>query len=706
MTKTTDDILREGAEASKDKLNLKLMGLAAFIGPFTRFNSSSRIQMASSHLSQALTPLEADVPMIMTGGESQLAEHSFKVKMPVDGIVHSVHKRFQGGQGLGAINSNPTTYVIYSELDTGRFSVIEVPTISSRHSSFGSFYKIHPMMRTLRKGAAIAAGTILAESAAVTSEGVFTNTISTPTIYISDPAAIEDGYKVSDEFCRRAQPLSVGSSETSWGRKRYPLNLYGDATTYKPFPDVGEKIRADGMVFATRDFDTMFDAVNMTPDMLMDIDMVSDHTVYGTPGAIVSDVIVYSGIGESKSATRTPEGMEVQAEKYRLGASNMFSSILESYEGIQRATSRGNVISPELQNLLTHAIADKPNSAAARGARKNGIIRRTIKGRPLDEYNVTIKYYKRKVVKNGAKITGFSGNKGVLCEIVPVDQMPIDAAGNRVHLMGYGRGVVSRLNMGQIYKHFMSAASRDHTKAVAAAVAGGATTEQAFDMFLEYYAVASPTQHRRMKTLYVTAEMRAIHVESILAVPPTAWNYGAPLYIEPTDEDLGPQTLLDITKIVKPTYGPIQYTNSSGKTVITKDNILVGNLDFMILEKTEQRPMAVSSATLQHHGLISGSSRESRTAHSSKQQSTKVISETEGRLLPGTIGKYAANSILVHANNPEAHRAVVSNIFGATKPSQVKEFIPEELMGGSRAVGFVTNVFGSAGFQITKNKGE
>lgn len=31
------------------------------------------------------------------------------------------------------------------------------------------------------------------------------------------------------------------------------LNIYGDETHHKPFPDISEKIRADGAVFALRD---------------------------------------------------------------------------------------------------------------------------------------------------------------------------------------------------------------------------------------------------------------------------------------------------------------------------------------------------------------------------------------------------------------------------------------------------------------------
>lgn len=404
--KKTEPIVKE---VIKERNRLETMGLTATLGSFVNFNSSSRIQMLSSHVGQAIAPAKSDIPRTLTGFESQLADFTFKVEMPVDGIVKSIHRKYEPGLGYNSIRGNPKTTIIYQNNDDYTFDYIDVVEFDVRHPTFTSRYIINPLVGRLRPGSCIKAGTILAHSPNVKEGEIYATGMEASVAYLSVPAVIEDGFVISDEFAERSSPLEIGSSVASWGKRVYPVNLYGDAENYKPFPDIGDKIREDGLVFALREYDSKFDAIKRTPRALMEVDFISDRCMYGIPGAEVYDIHAETGRAEGRPKPVTPSGMETQAMKYINSASKYYAGILNTYDQAVKEMRRGIVISPELQNLVTRSIADQPNSPKAKAGRNSGIIRRTIKNTPLDEYRVEVKYFKRKEVQPGAKMTDKHG---------------------------------------------------------------------------------------------------------------------------------------------------------------------------------------------------------------------------------------------------------------------------------------------------------
>lgn len=393
----------------KHRNRMETMGLTATLGPFVNFNSSSRVQMLASHVGQAIAPAEPDIPRTMTGFETQLAKFTFNIKMPTTGIVTSLHKKYPTGIGASAIKQNPLVTIVYQCQETGIYDYINICEIEPRHKAFGVKYIINPMVSQLRVGSVIPKDTILAKSPNIKEGDIYATGLETSVVYLAVPGVIEDGFVVSESYCRRASPMEIGSAVIDWGRKSYPLNLYGDENNYKPFPDIGTPIREDGLVFALRDYDPLFDAVEMTPAALMTVDMVSDRRVYGVPGAVVYDISVESGVDEQRSKPLTPQGMEVQAERYRASASAYYESIRLAYNALVRENTRGFTISPKLQNLVTRSIADTPNATFARSKARSGITRRTFKNITLDEWRVEVKYEKRKNVNLGSKITDRHG---------------------------------------------------------------------------------------------------------------------------------------------------------------------------------------------------------------------------------------------------------------------------------------------------------
>jgi len=63
-------------------------------------------------------------------------------------------------------------------------------------------------------------------------------------------------------------------------------------------------------------------------------------------------------------------------------------------------------------------------------------------------------------IQPGDKMAGRHGNKGVISEIMPIEDMPYDAEGNSVDIVLNPLGVPSRMNVGQILETHMGAAAK------------------------------------------------------------------------------------------------------------------------------------------------------------------------------------------------------------------------------------------------------
>lgn len=389
---------------------LEAMGMMALVNPAIKFDSHSRRAMLAHHVDQAPAPAEPDIPRLLTGFESQLKV--FDIRMPTNAKVISVHNKYQKGFDNSSIKENSCITVIYQCQTTGKYDVLHITGYNDRHSIYGSQYILTPEIKKLRPDAFIPKDTIFARNPTTKDGGIFSNGLSVNIVKLSLPCTIEDGYGISESLCKRGALLELPVVLGSWGRKTYPLNLYSDnPLIYKPFPDIGDTIREDGLVFAFREYDNNFDALEMSNESLMEVDMVHDIRVYGTPGAYVYDVTVESGIGESNFKQVTSPLMAVQPNNYIKQYSDYFSSILEIYDQVI-LKDRNARLEPKLMNLITRAYADKPN-LVKNTTNIPGIIRRVYKGIPLDEFRVSIHAKKRVPLRMGAKISGFDGNRPI-----------------------------------------------------------------------------------------------------------------------------------------------------------------------------------------------------------------------------------------------------------------------------------------------------
>lgn len=386
-----------------NELRPQLLASAALIVS-PRNLSSSRSQMVGSHLGQMLVVNEPDVRRVYTGNEREFGRATFDIKTPVDLEVVKVIPKFRGGMGQGAIRHNPLDVVVYEDMDNKELGVIQLPRYSIKHQHFGFRYRDTAARGRLTKGLGMRKGTVLCQSPNLDEDGNYRFGLNVETAFMTVPGIIEDGVIISRSLQRRMTSKGIEVRTVSFGSKKYPLNLYpGPTGEYGPFPDIGDSIRPDGLVFALRDYNELLGAVEMTPKALCEPDYNYDELTYA-PGlnAKVVDVTIYRD-WRAASQPNTPMGMEARPQRYHEAQTQYHEQLLQLYHEQKRNNGgKDPRITPEFTCLLREVLTMRQNS-------ERNKVNMLYKLEPMDEWRVEITYEYDVVPDEGAKITDVFG---------------------------------------------------------------------------------------------------------------------------------------------------------------------------------------------------------------------------------------------------------------------------------------------------------
>lgn len=680
----------------KSKIIIEDMGLAAAVNACGRFNSASRAQMTYSQYTQAVTMEIMESPNISNCLESQMADYTFSDKIPENCRVISVHKKFPRGF-IGVPESDQETTIIFAT-ESGEVDCLVVKEADTRHLEFGSIRKLNPRLKSIKPGDYIEGETRMATSPTVMHDGTWATGINLNFCCLSLYGAIEDGFIFRKSKAEQCAPLRMGSKRGSCGKQRYMLNTYGTADNFKGFPDVGDKIRDDGLIMAFRSYDDNFDVINLTNEELMKIDTASDERIYGMAGATVYDVNVWANdIEKSQNKMRTPVGTDLQMHRYLQVFDRFYDSILRSYENnIKRERLH---MTPKLSSLIRTALGHRPNKTKrdlkAKGFRFTGTdapIGKRRKMETLDEYEVEIKYHRRDVLNTVAKMTDPNGSKGILCEIRDDADMP-----DGVDVIQLGKAVVSRLNLGQLYQQFMGAAGRDVRLEMLRMSDNGDSLLDIFDYLRSFYMSISRQLCGRIDLAFNDDRRKSKHVNWIM-------DNCIKLHIQADDLDIGPDMIERVHEVVEPTFEPIEYINYNGKRVRTKNKVFIGDKYFILLDKTAAVAKAVSCSLLQTHGLIVGSTSRNKYANASVIQATRVYGETEVRNYIASMGGGVMAKIMRLNNSPSANRCVAETIMDAPNPIRIGVVLENVVeKHRSRPSSLAMNVMNSGGLEIRES---
>ncbi len=376
------------------------------VNPFTHHNSASRIQMNGSHMGQKLVIKGATQMMISTGMDKEFGKFTLSVDMPCNGIITKRFNKYTaGGFGAESIKLNPETILFYEREETKEIGVIALPTHSSFHPYLGFEYVPTNALKSMKIGANIEAGTKLLDSSAIGVNGEYKYGITLNTVYMSHPAVTDDGIVICRDVLPRLAFKKYERRTVEWGRKRFPLNTYGDDKVYKIFPDIGDYIRPDGLLIGLRDQIAGLSPVQMSTKATQMINSYFDKLVYadGAGGRVVD-------VNVSINCDFVPGSspMEQQLEKYVAENSRYYKEILAYYNEVKHRRGRDPHISPEFQVLMRQALYATETD---RGHK----VTKQYCNTPIDDFRVEFVIEYEVIPDLGFKLTDLCGGATLAC---------------------------------------------------------------------------------------------------------------------------------------------------------------------------------------------------------------------------------------------------------------------------------------------------
>lgn len=682
------------------------------LNPFVTFDSSNRSVMMASHFSQRLVVCGATEKRIQTGVEQEFAKHTFSVKMPANGRILKVIDRYPRRMDVNSIPMNPETIVIYEDADTQEIGMVSIPRYNSFHQYFGYEYKMKPAVNKLMVGNFIEKDTIFADSPAVSDEGGFMYGVSMNMAFMSHPAVSEDGVLISESALKKLKFKLYDTRVVEFGANSFPLNLYGTSTNYKPFPEIGEYLREDGLLATLRRYDYDMTPVEMSIFDTCEPDWYFDKSTYVRgPGGRIVDIKVYRNTNVKNPM---PTGIMDDMDKYAKALKSFYQEIIDTERQIRSDRKRkfgdGRIsLKPDLHRLTVEGLSilgEKPQDT-----RQN--LNLTYRDMPLDEYRVEFVIEYEMTPSRGFKATGSHGDKGVICKVVPDSHMPVDQEGNRAEIVMDAGSTINRMNVGRLYEHYISAAARDVSKSIrsmlnipqckksqaynallAAYQQNKQAVSTAYLYLLGFYKIVSPRSYDFFSS-DLTEEEKLEHLADII-------EDGLYVYWPIENEPEGPTVIKQLEEFYKPTYGPVTYVGNSGRQVVTEEPVRIAPFYVMLLEKIADDWMAVSSAKAHHFGVLTPVIRAEKHSLPFSNTPVRFLGETEGRLMTGYSGPEAAAEMVDRSNSPATRKQIIRSILNAPKPTDIDYNVDRNVvpLGGAKPVQLANHVLQCAGLQF------
>lgn len=680
--------------------------------PFTPYISSSRSQMFYSHLSQALVIKGASEKTIQTGMEYELGKYTFSVKMPEDGVILAVLYRYPTKIGIESIAFTPSTILIY-ENQKREIGMVEIPYYHTTYTAPGFRYVKQPGYNEIGIGQAIPKDTVFADSPSKGPNGEYMYSTELNIAFMSHPAGAEDGILISSDVIDKLKFKVYETRIVEFGSKYFPLNLYGTHDKYKPFPEIGDEIRHDGILIALRQFDDTVTPVTMSAMDLTEVDYVFDKLTYvrGKGGKVV-DICMYH---DENKPTNIPYEMVEHVLKYSRAMNSFYISLLETEKKIKETRRKkfGDdtvVFTPQLHRLLVEAKSMVSSSYIKDNAKISKMYRDT----PMDDFHIVFKIEYEITPSIGFKMSGSYGDKGVICDIVDPSRMPVDAEGNRADVIMDAGSTINRMNVGRPYEQYFSAAARDVTrqirrtmftklpdgKVVSLDEVDPKTTRntvleiskvdqdvimQAHQTALDLYEIVSPKQYE----MYSAFGWEDIveHVQDIV-------EDGIRLYMPVDNPPEVIDMVLGVEKRFKLCYGPVTFYNEKGKLVKTKYPVRLAPYSMMLLERIADDWSSVAYSKLHHFGILTTMTKYEKYALPYRNSPVRTMGETESRLYSSYCGRWTAAEMMDRSNSPATHKEMIRNILESDHPSNIDNTVDRTKvpLGGSKPLGLISHI--------------
>ena len=662
----------------------EVTGASTVLMPAPNASSGPRVAMEGTHLPQTVPIVGAEPRLFFTGAEFEYAKYTFNIVVPANCEVKRIVRRMPAGSIDPSEYLETVVFVKYVGEDvrnTNTYDVIVIPKHLSNHQYFGFDYVLTPLGRNLRVGQVLRAGAVLADTPSVINDE-YCQGVNLAVAIVADPQVIEDAVAISQ---------SAADKMNAYGYKTFCMNINGNTVPmllYKDregkliiHPDVGAPVRRDGILMATRSYDPIMAAVETTTKALQDPCGHFDDVVYVDKASEVIDVKVYTD-PMMRNKMRTPPHVQEICDRHADGMTQFFEDIREFYKTIRKTKNRPCTLTNEASQLIERAIAWNPNDFMDKGHRV-----KQFGFELLGDYRIELTVRYPIPLDGSGKLSDTFGGKGIVAKVVPDDEMPYDDFGNRVDLIVAENAVVRRTIFNRPLEPYVNAAARDVRKRMLEMYDDHKPVSEIWDYFIKFAYIIHEENGKAYEESHPTDKEREEFIRELRTSKIRNWF--------PIDFDA---RVDEIEKNIRDNYppqrSPLNYMKADGTWSRTIDDILIGDIYIIRLDKTGRDMSAANAGRYQPFGTIAKQHSHDRHTRPGRENPMTFQGESEARHMEGYVGRMAAAEHHDMANNPVVARQIIRNIITADAPMNIPSVVDREEMplGNTRPMAIVRHL--------------
>ena len=458
--------------------------------------NGSRSIMFHGQTEQYVVLKETEFPKVFTGYENAVARYSNSIKK-VEKNLTVVDK----------IVKNQNNYILIVKDENNHYDVIYRKEAEHLTESYCYAYK-NDVIDGKKTGDVLEEGEILYKSTSFDDSNNYGYGRNANCCYLICNETTEDAIVASESFVEKMQNNYLTKIEVSINTNDLLLNLYGDNTNYKPFPDIGESTNGKVLVARRRiSYETAL--YDLKTENLRKINYVNDSVFY-EKGRIV-DIDIFC----NKKEDELDDMFYGQIKGYLAEQRDYYQKLREKLRDI--IEDETCTYSDDIGFLYkkSNEYLDVDDEETERKWENDGVFDNII-------INFTVMSESKLMI--GSKISGRFGNKGVISKILPDEEMPISETGVRADLILNALGVVNRLNPGQLFEQELNFISDN---IVNKAKTLETVKEQAL-YILDYIKTVNEEQYRELvpyvKRIGVKKFLSEIYTKGIYIHQPPFWN--------------------------------------------------------------------------------------------------------------------------------------------------------------------------------------
>ena len=500
--------------------------------PFCEHDDTVRLQMSSSQQRHAVMLEKFDLPLVQSGTEGMYTDYtSFLKRAEDDGVV--IYK------------DNDVLVVKYNN---GEFKTFHVGFRKLYISILDFYHVYYNVGDTFKKGDILAESNYLNNGKITLGKNL--NTCITPWYGYN----YEDAIVISESARKNKVFASVHYGELiiEIPENKVLLNLNDDIENYVAIPPVGTKIKKGETVARVKAIDT---------EKFTDVVFEPVSEVHSDEDGEIIDIKIY--------ANKWNRSFE-QYNKFIVDfvkAQNDYKRKLES--DLSQYLSREQVDS--VLNTLEINKSEKNNYK--------------IKGDCVDGIRIEITYRYERNLQLGDKLANRHGNKGTISRFVPDELMPVNTEdGTRADIVINPLGIVSRMNIGQVYECHLSQAVINLKKMSFNMLDSGKSIDDVKSFIYGFVDIIDKTPDKNY-----SAQLKEIFdpIQEIDVIKKAIENF---YVIQPPFQSIGTDELDRAMEYTNSKYEVTCFDPVSGKNIQNK--IVFGSLYFMKLNHISQDKLA------------------------------------------------------------------------------------------------------------------